>query len=95
MRDTYIASLNDIDAKYPKPNICNILSKKENTDLLEYVIKDPFGCHIFPGDIDNYPLTSFYEDMNKEIKKQKISISGSIFQLVVIDATFVSFLQLL
>ncbi|HGJ5855754.1 MAG TPA: radical SAM protein [Arsenophonus nasoniae] len=69
MRDTYIASLNDIDEKYPKPNICNILSKQENTDLLEYVVKDPFGCHIFPGDIDNYPLTSFYNDMNKEIKK--------------------------
>ncbi|MFS1537472.1 MAG: radical SAM protein [Candidatus Phlomobacter fragariae] len=55
--------------KYPRPNICNILSKRENTDLLEYVIKDHFGCHIFPGDIDNYPLTSFYYDMNKEIKK--------------------------
>lgn len=59
MRAAWLQSLQDIDRHYPRPAICEVLSRPENADLLEYVVHDPFGCHVFPGDIDDFPLPNF------------------------------------
>jgi oxygen-independent coproporphyrinogen III oxidase len=64
-------SLNDIDPNYPVPRVYDFLSRPENSAFLEYVFKDPFGCHVFPGDISDYPLRSFFEDMDRDIKQAK------------------------
>ncbi|UIF87975.1 radical SAM protein [Cupriavidus sp. UYPR2.512] len=64
-------SLNDIDAHYPVPRVYDFLSRPQNCEFLDYVFKDPFGCHVFPGDISSYPLDSFLNDMEREIKQAK------------------------
>ncbi|MDK1378114.1 MULTISPECIES: radical SAM protein [unclassified Sinorhizobium] len=64
-----MASLRDLDPRYPVPLVSEFLSRSENYVFLNYVYKDPFGCHVFPGDIENYPLASFFSDMESEITK--------------------------
>lgn len=39
--------------------------------MLEYVFNDPFGCHVFPGDVPGYPLPSFFADMDQEIRQAR------------------------
>jgi len=67
MSQEALESLNDIDAHYPTPRVHTFLSRPENSAFLDYVYNDPFGCHVFPGDIPDYPLNSFFEDMDREI----------------------------
>ena len=67
MKTAALDSLNDIDANYPKPRVYDFLSQPENSEFLEYVFKDPFGCHVFPGDISGYPLGSFFDAMERDI----------------------------
>ncbi|KAB0538318.1 oxygen-independent coproporphyrinogen-3 oxidase [Pseudochrobactrum saccharolyticum] len=64
-----LASLNILDPNYPRPAVADILMKQENRDLLEYVYRDPFGAHVFPGDIDNYSATDFFADLNHALKQ--------------------------
>lgn len=64
-----LESLNDLDARYPTPRVHEFLARPENAAFLDYVFKDPFGCHVFPGDMPDYPLASFYENMNREIEQ--------------------------
>ncbi|WP_370637852.1 hypothetical protein [Pseudochrobactrum sp. XF203] len=64
-----LASLNILDPHYPRPAVADILMKQENRDLLEYVYRDPFGAHVFPGDIDNYSATDFFADLNHALKQ--------------------------
>ncbi|WP_332351467.1 radical SAM protein [Asaia spathodeae] len=66
-----LASLKDIDTAYPVPAVDAFLSQSENQAFLNYVHKDPFGCHVFPGDIENYPLGSFFSDMEHDIHEAK------------------------
>ncbi|NIG36636.1 radical SAM protein [Pantoea sp. ICBG 828] len=67
MRAAWLQSLQDIDRHYPRPAICEVLSRPENADLLEYVVHDPFGCHVFPGDIDDFPLPNFFRAMQHSL----------------------------
>lgn len=60
-------SLNDIDPNYPLPRVHEFLSRPQNSAMLDYVFNDPFGCHVFPGDIADYPLEGFFADMDREI----------------------------
>ncbi|MDL2410868.1 radical SAM protein [Rhizobium calliandrae] len=64
-----MASLRDLDPQYPVPLVHEFLSRPENKAYLDYTYKDPFGCHVFPGDIEDYPLSSFFADMNSEIAR--------------------------
>ena len=57
------------EAHYPRPAICEVLSRPENADLLEYVVRDPFGCHVFPGDIDDFPLPHFFRAMQESLAR--------------------------
>ncbi|MCC8380543.1 radical SAM protein [Xenorhabdus sp. PB30.3] len=67
MIEQALYSLNKIDEKYPRPDIIDVLSDQRNQSLLSYVYRDPFGCHIFPGDIENYPHQRFLEALNSEL----------------------------
>lgn len=69
MRANWLQSLQDIDRHYPRPAICDVLSRPENADLLEYVVRDPFGCHVFPGDIDDFPLPHFFRAMQESLAR--------------------------
>ncbi|CAD6562710.1 radical SAM protein [Paraburkholderia sabiae] len=71
MNSETLNSLNDIDTNYPVPRVYSFLSRPENIAFLEYVFKDPFGCHVFPGDICDYPLAAFLDDMKRDIKQAK------------------------
>ncbi|MEM5440204.1 hypothetical protein [Paraburkholderia diazotrophica] len=71
MNSETLNSLNDIDTNYPVPRVYSFLSRPENITFLEYVFKDPFGCHVFPGDICDYPLAVFLDDMERDIKQAK------------------------
>lgn len=71
MNNDILASLQDLDQNYPIPKVNTFLSQPENYDFLNYVWKDPFGCHVFPGDIDNHPLDSFFVNMNDDIAEAR------------------------
>jgi oxygen-independent coproporphyrinogen-3 oxidase len=71
MTSDALHSLNDLDPDYPTPRVYEFLSRPSHRDLLDYVFKDPFGCHVFPGDIPNYPLDSFFEDMEHDIARAR------------------------
>ncbi|UFH49548.1 radical SAM protein [Pseudomonas sp. KNUC1026] len=62
-----LGSLNDLDPNYPVPRVYDFLADPANSAMLDYVYNDPFGCHVFPGDIEGYPLGQFFQDMNQEI----------------------------
>ncbi|WP_336818297.1 radical SAM protein [Cedecea sp. MMO-103] len=71
MNTEALASLKDLDPAYPVPAVYGFLSQPENEAFLDYVHKDPFGCHVFPGDIEHYPLASFFADMEHDIRAAK------------------------
>lgn len=65
--DNALHSLAYIDSNYPRPLVFDILERLENRELLEYVYQDPFGAHIFPGDIADYPVSNFLNDLDQEL----------------------------
>ncbi|HAV2278638.1 TPA: radical SAM protein [Serratia marcescens] len=69
MNDEALHSLLDIDESYPTPRVNAFLAQPENRAFLEYVHKDPFGCHVFPGDLVDYPLAAFFADMEADIRQ--------------------------
>lgn len=85
-----LQSLLDIDENYPVPLVGSFLAQPENHAFLEYVYKDPFGCHVFPGDIVDYPLGNFFPTWKVTLKRRVKFIYGLTFQLVAIVVTSVS-----
>ncbi|MFC3942982.1 radical SAM protein [Pseudomonas gingeri NCPPB 3146 = LMG 5327] len=71
MNNEALGSLNDIDPNYPVPRVYDFLARPDNSAFLDYVFNDPFGCHVFPGDIADYPLPSFFADMDREIAEAR------------------------
>lgn len=71
MNSEAMASLRDIDPNYPVPRVYDFLSHADNHAFLDYVHRDPFGCHVFPGDVNDYPLDAFFADMDSEIRQAK------------------------
>ncbi|PDO85887.1 radical SAM protein [Kosakonia sacchari] len=69
MNSALLDSLNDLDPHYPVPRVYDFLAAPENHTLLEYVYRDPFGCHVFPGDIKDYPQDAFFREMEHDIKQ--------------------------
>ena len=52
--DPALASLLALDPAAPVPAAVHALAAPENRHLLEYVREDPFGAHVFPGNIEGY-----------------------------------------
>ncbi|WP_419736088.1 radical SAM protein [Pseudomonas sp. COR18] len=71
MNGEALHSLHDIDPNYPVPRVHEFLAHPDNSAFLEYVFNDPFGCHVFPGDMPGYPLPSFFADMDREIRQAR------------------------
>lgn len=69
MNSQALQSLDDIDVNYPVPRVHDFLARPENSAFLDYVFNDPFGCHVFPGDVPHYPLPSFFDDMDRDIRE--------------------------
>ncbi|TQK42748.1 oxygen-independent coproporphyrinogen-3 oxidase [Streptomyces sp. SLBN-118] len=62
-----VASLHQLDPGYPVPSVLAALDDPANRHLLEYVTADPFGAHVFPGDITDYPPSEFLIDLNRQL----------------------------
>lgn len=54
-----LASLRQTDRSVPVPAVTEVLSAPENRHLLEYVVEDPFGAHVFPGNESGYSPSPF------------------------------------
>jgi len=62
-----LASLREIDASAPPPAVAEALSAPRNRRLLEYVVEDPFGAHVFPGNTTGYSPDSFLDDLEAQL----------------------------
>ncbi len=60
-------SLRVLDPSHPKPAVVDVLAAPENRHLLEYVVEDPFGAHVFPGDEPDYDPSSFLADLDAQL----------------------------
>ncbi|MCE7002833.1 radical SAM protein [Kibdelosporangium philippinense] len=64
---TALASLRVLDPSRPRPKVADALSMPENRHLLEYVVEDPFGAHVFPGNEPDYEPTDFLADLDTQL----------------------------
>lgn len=62
-----LASLRRTDPAWPVPSVTDVLADPANRHLLEYVTEDPFGAHVFPGDVDDYPPENFLADLRAQL----------------------------
>ncbi|MFC4110572.1 radical SAM protein [Micromonospora zhanjiangensis] len=70
MAMTYPAALDSLrrpDPDFPVPEVVGVLAAPENRHLLEYVTEDPFGAHVFPGDVADYPVERFLADLDAQL----------------------------
>jgi coproporphyrinogen III oxidase-like Fe-S oxidoreductase len=65
--DHALDSLRAIDPAHPVPDVVEVLSNKANRHLLDYVTEDPFGAHVFPGDVQNYSPEDFLVDLDHQL----------------------------
>jgi oxygen-independent coproporphyrinogen-3 oxidase len=65
--DTALASLLALDPSAPTPAAVEALAAPENRHLLEYVREDPFGAHVFPGNIEGYDPERFLDDLDAQL----------------------------
>ncbi|MEU4496388.1 radical SAM protein [Streptomyces sp. NPDC023998] len=62
-----VASLYEVDPRYPVPSVLEVLAAPANRHLLEYVTEDPFGAHVFPGNIPDYSPSDFLTDLDRQL----------------------------
>jgi coproporphyrinogen III oxidase-like Fe-S oxidoreductase len=62
-----LVSLRHTDPAYPVPAVVDVLGAPENRHLLEYVTEDPFGAHVFPGNVSEYPVSRFLADLDEQL----------------------------
>jgi oxygen-independent coproporphyrinogen-3 oxidase len=62
-----LESLSVVDPDYPAPTAGDALASPANRHLLEYVSEDPFGAHVFPGDIADYRPSAFLRDLDAQL----------------------------
>ncbi len=65
--DHALRSLLTIDPGYPVPEITGALAAPGNRRLLEYVAADPFGAHVFPGNLPDYRPGDFLADLDSQL----------------------------
>lgn len=64
---TALASLRVLDPSHPRPHVAEALAAPENQHLLEYVVEDPFGAHVFPGNEPDYEPADFLADLDTQL----------------------------
>ncbi|ONI74765.1 coproporphyrinogen III oxidase [Actinosynnema sp. ALI-1.44] len=62
-----LESLRVLDPSHPVPRVLEALTAPENQHLLEYVVEDPFGAHVFPGDEPDYAPSDFLADLDTQL----------------------------
>ncbi|WDZ83389.1 radical SAM protein [Micromonospora cathayae] len=62
-----LESLRRPDPAYPVPAVLDTLAAPEHRHLLEYVVEDPFGAHVFPGDVPDHPVEEFLADLDGQL----------------------------
>jgi coproporphyrinogen III oxidase-like Fe-S oxidoreductase len=62
-----LASLHATDPSRPVPDVVRSLAAQENQHLLEYVVEDPFGAHVFPGNVPDYAPQDFLADLDEQL----------------------------
>ncbi|MHB9863658.1 radical SAM protein [Streptomyces sp. YIM S03343] len=66
--DPALASLLTLDPAAPVPAAVHALAAPGNRHLLEYVREDPFGAHVFPGNIEDYDPERFLDDLDGQLR---------------------------
>ncbi|WP_410642700.1 radical SAM protein [Amycolatopsis sp. lyj-346] len=61
-----IGSLHTIDPAWPRPAVLDVLEAPENRHLLDFVQEDPFGAHVFPGNVPGSP-SEFLRDLDAQL----------------------------
>lgn len=62
-----LESLRLADPSRPVAAVTDVLARPENRHLLEYVVEDPFGAHVFPGDESGYAPATFLADLDEQL----------------------------
>lgn len=62
-----IGSLHGLDPAWPRPAVLDVLEAPENRHLLDYVQEDPFGAHVFPGNVPGYAPSDFLRDLDAQL----------------------------
>ncbi|AHH96308.1 radical SAM protein [Kutzneria albida] len=57
----------ELDPAHPEPAVLAALSNPDNKHLLDYVTEDPFGAHVFPGNIPGYSGEQFLSDLDDQL----------------------------
>ncbi|MFJ5260506.1 radical SAM protein [Streptomyces sp. NPDC088387] len=66
--DPALESLLAVDPTAPVPAAVHALAAPGNRHLLEYVREDPFGAHVFPGNIEDYDPEAFLDDLDHQLR---------------------------
>jgi coproporphyrinogen III oxidase-like Fe-S oxidoreductase len=62
-----LESLRRSDPLRPEAEVAAALAAPDNRHLLEYVTEDPFGAHVFPGNLARYQPESFLADLDQQL----------------------------
>jgi oxygen-independent coproporphyrinogen-3 oxidase len=62
-----LGSLRLADPSMPAARVTETLAAQANRHLLEYVVEDPFGAHVFPGNLPGYTTASFLADLDEQL----------------------------
>lgn len=62
-----VGSLHELDPAHPVPAVLAALGAPENSHLLDYVKEDPFGAHVFPGNVPDYAPADFLRDLDAQL----------------------------
>ena len=68
MPDPTLASLLAVAPGAPVPDAVHALADPENRHLLDYVAEDPFGAHVFPGNVEGYDPERFLDDLDAHLR---------------------------
>ncbi|MEV6622665.1 radical SAM protein [Amycolatopsis sp. NPDC051106] len=65
-----IGSLHTLDPAWPRPAVLDVLEAPENRHLLDFVQEDPFGAHVFPGNVPGTPA-EFLRDLDAQLASSR------------------------
>lgn len=65
-----IGSLHTLDPAWPRPAVLDVLEAPENRHLLDFVQEDPFGAHVFPGNVPGSPA-DFLRDLDTQLASSR------------------------
>ncbi|GAA3464232.1 radical SAM protein [Saccharothrix longispora] len=62
-----VDSLHVLDSAWPRPAVLDALGAPANRHLLDYVKEDPFGAHVFPGNVPGHAPEAFLADLDAQL----------------------------